>query len=96
MADAARYHRLQLRLSLLALVISTAYLLALLFTPEGRAVSRWAAGAAEWRSAQIALVALVLVAVHAALTFPLGLIRSYWLPRRFGLLHYAGDGRSAT
>ncbi len=87
MADAARYHRLQRRLALLGFVISAAYLLALLFTPEGRAFARWPAGAAESRWAQVSLVASVLVAVHTALTFPLGLIRGYWLPKRFGLLH---------
>ncbi|PYM92328.1 MAG: peptidase M48 [Candidatus Rokuibacteriota bacterium] len=87
MADAARYHRLQRRLSLLAFVVSTAYLLALLFTPEGRALARGVAGAAEWRWAQVALVAMALVAVHSALTLPLGLVQGYWLPRRFGLLH---------
>ena len=87
MADAARYHRLQRRLSLLGFVVSAAYLLALLFTPEGRVFARWSAGAAESRWAQVGLVTVVLVGVHTALTFPLGLIRGYWLPKRFGLLH---------
>ena len=87
MADAARYHRLQRRLSLLGFVVSAAYLLALLFTPEGRVFARWSAGAAASRWAQVGLVTVVLVGVHTALTFPLGLIRGYWLPKRFGLLH---------
>src|SRR2546423_7130834 len=87
MADAARYHRLQRRLTLLGFVVSSAYLLAVLFTPDGRAFARWSAGAAESRWAQVALGAVALGAVHTALTFPLGLIRGYWLPRRFGLLH---------
>jgi STE24 endopeptidase len=87
MADAARYHRLQRRLALLAFVVSAAYLLALLFTPEGRAFTRWAVGAAQSRWTQVGLVTVVVVVVHTALTFPLGLIRGYWLPKRFGLLH---------
>src|SRR5438445_3245488 len=87
MADAARYHRLQRRLSLLGFVVSAAYLLALLFTPEGRVFARWSAGAAASRWAQVGLVTVVLVGLHTALTFPLGLIRGYWLPKRFGLLH---------
>jgi len=87
MADAARYHRLQRRLSLLGFVISTAYLLALLFTPEGRALARWAAGRSESRVVAVALAAILLVGVHAVPSVPLGLIRGYWLPKRFGLLH---------
>src|SRR5438445_12701480 len=92
MADAARYHRLQRRLSLLGFVVSAAYLLALLFTPEGRVFARWSAGAAESRWAQVGLVTVVLVGVHTALTFPLGLICGYWLPKRFGLRHQPVGG----
>jgi len=39
MADAARYHRLQLLLALLGLGISLAYLLAALLTGAGHAVA---------------------------------------------------------
>src|SRR5262245_37712717 len=84
MTDAARYHRLQRRLTLAGFVISSAYLLFLLFTPEGRAL---APDAVDPSWLRIALVALVLVGIHTALTFPLGLVRGYWLPKRFGLLH---------
>src|SRR5216683_3135965 len=92
MADAARYHRLQLLLALLGLGISLAYLLAALLTGAGHAVAYWAARATSARWGQIALVALLLGAGHGALGLPVTLLRSYWLPRRFGLLHQALGG----
>src|SRR6266545_4265721 len=92
MADAARYHRLQLLLARLGLCISLAYLPAALRTGTGHAVAYWAAQATSARWGQIALVALLLGAGHGALGFPVTLLRSYWLPRRFGLLHQALGG----
>jgi len=92
MADAARYHRLQLLLALLGLGISLAYLLAALLTGAGHAVAYWAARVTSARWGQIALVALLLGAGHGALGFPVTLRRSYWLQRRFGLLHEAFGG----
>ena len=44
MADAARYHRLQLLLTLAGLGLSLAYLLALIVTDGGQALARAAAG----------------------------------------------------
>ena len=87
MADAARYHRLQLLLSLLGLGLSIGYLVALIVTGGGLGLARMAASVVSARWAQVALVALALGAGHGALTLPLKLIRGYWLPRRFGLLH---------
>jgi Zn-dependent protease with chaperone function len=87
MADAARYHRLQLLLSLLGLGLSIGYLVALIVTGGGLGLARMAASVVSTRWAQVALVALALGAGHGALTLPLKLIRGYWLPRRFGLLH---------
>jgi len=92
MADAARYHRLQLFLALLGLGISLAYLLAALLTGAGHAVAYWAARATSARWGQIALVTLLLGAGHGALGLPVTLLRTYWLPRRFGLLHQALGG----
>ncbi|MGH7304245.1 MAG: M48 family metallopeptidase [Candidatus Rokuibacteriota bacterium] len=96
MADADRYHRLQLLLALLALGLSTAYLLLLIGTGAGNALAHAAARITSARWGQVALVAVVLGAGHGALTVPLTLIRGFWLPRRFGLLHqpllaWAGD-----
>ena len=87
MADAARYHRLQLLLTLLGLALSIAYLSALVATGGGHALASLAARAGSARWIQVALMALALGAGHAALTLPLKLIRGFWLPRRFGLLH---------
>jgi STE24 endopeptidase len=87
MADADRYHRLQLFLSLLGLGLSIAYLLALIFTDAGHGLARAAARVTTARWGQIALVALALGAGQGVLTLPLKLSRGFWLPRRFGLLH---------
>ncbi len=87
MADADRYHRLQLFLSLLGLGLSIAYLLALIFTEAGHGLARAAARVTTARWGQVALVALALGAGQGVLTLPLKVIRGFWLPRRFGLLH---------
>jgi STE24 endopeptidase len=87
MADADRYHRLQLLLSLLGLGLSIAYLLALIFTNAGQGVARAAARVTTACWGQVALVALALGAGQGVLTLPLKVIRGFWLPRRFGLLH---------
>jgi STE24 endopeptidase len=87
MADADRYHRLQLLLSLLGLGLSIAYLLALIFTNAGHGVARAAARVTTACWGQVALVALALGAGQGVLTLPLKVIRGFWLPRRFGLLH---------
>jgi STE24 endopeptidase len=87
MADAVHYHRLQLWLGLLALGLSIAYLLAVLLTGAGHAAARWASDVTTAGAGRVALVALLLGAGHGALGAPLALIRGYWLPRRFGLLH---------
>src|SRR5438105_4785075 len=87
MADAARYHRLQLLLTLAGLGLSLAYLLALIVTDGGQVLARAAAGITPARWGQVALVALALGVGQGVLGLPLRLIRGYWLPRRFGLLH---------
>src|SRR6267143_78951 len=87
MADAARYHRLHLLLTLAGLGLSLAYLLALIVTDGGQALARAAARITPARWGQVALVALALGAGQGVLGLPLRLIRGYWLPRRFGRLH---------
>src|SRR4249920_2486028 len=87
MADADRYHRLQLWLGLLGFGISLAYLVTLLLTGTGHAVALGAARITPAAWAQVALVALALGLAHGALGLPVTLARGYWLPRRFGLLH---------
>src|SRR5215510_2949727 len=87
MPDATRYHRLQLVLTLLGLGLSAAYLLALVLSGAGQVLAGWAARVSSARVVQIALIALALGAGHTALTLAPKLIRGFWLPRRFGLLH---------
>ena len=87
MADADRYQRLQMRLALLGFGITLGYLLIVLATGAGHATAQWAARLQSTRWGQVALVALALGAAHGALSLPVSLVRGYWLPRRFGLLH---------
>jgi STE24 endopeptidase len=86
--DRARvYHRRQLALSLLGLVLSVAYLLTLIAT---RAAAHLTEYVARWTTAwwlELAIVVLVLAGAYRLLTLPLHWLGGYWLPRRFGLLH---------
>jgi STE24 endopeptidase len=84
---ARRYHRLQLRLSVLAFALSVGYLFALLATG---ASARLAARLAEWTARPWLPVAAMALAVGAGwriLTLALTWLSGFWLPRRFGLLH---------
>jgi Zn-dependent protease with chaperone function len=92
MPDAVRYHRLRLVLAAAGLVLSIAYLLAALLTGAAHGLAGAAAAATPSAWGQVALVASVLGAAHAALTFPLGWTRGWWLPRRYGLLHQSLSG----
>lgn len=87
MADADRYHRLQFLLALLGFGLSIAFLLAVIFTGAGHGLARAAARVTAARWSQVALVAVALGAGQGVLILPLKLIRGFWLPRRFGLLH---------
>jgi STE24 endopeptidase len=87
--EAARYHRLQLLLALLALVVGAAYLVLVLVSGAARVLARaWADVAGTWWL-ETAGVAATLGLGHAVLTAPLAWVRGYWLPRRVGLLHQA-------
>jgi STE24 endopeptidase len=59
----------------------------LLVSGAGHGLASWTARVGSARWIQVALIAHALGAGHAILTLPLKLIRSFWLPRRFGLLH---------
>jgi STE24 endopeptidase len=87
MADADRYHRLQLYLALVGLGLSIAYLLTLVLSGAGHGLVKVVARVATARWTQVALVSVLLGAGQGVLTLPLKLIRGFWLPRRFGLLH---------
>lgn len=86
-ARARRYARLRLQLGLLSLALSVGYLLTLLITGASAAL---AAAVAEWTPRPWLRLALMLAALAASwrlLTLPLAWLGSFWLPRRFGLLH---------
>ncbi|MGH7308521.1 MAG: M48 family metallopeptidase [Candidatus Rokuibacteriota bacterium] len=99
--SAARYHRLRLVLGALELALTVLYLVAVLVSGVGPALSVLAGRLAEARWWQVAVVAVVLGLGHRLLTLPLGWIRGYWLPRRYGLLHqplrgWLADGLKAA
>jgi STE24 endopeptidase len=86
-ARARVYHRRQLLLSALGLILSVAYLLVLM---ETRAAERLAHALAPrigtwWL--ELGVVFLLLAGGYRLLTLPLAWLGGYWLPRRFGLLH---------
>ena len=86
-ARARVYHRRQLALSLLGLVLSVAYLLLLI---ETRAAAHLARHVTRWTTAwwlELAVVVIVLAGAYRLLTLPLQWLGGYWLPRRYGLLH---------
>jgi Zn-dependent protease with chaperone function len=86
-ARARAYHRRQLALSVLGLVLSVVYLLALIAT---RAAAHLTEYVARWTTAwwlELGIVLLVLAGAYRILTLPLHWLGGFWLPRRFGLLH---------
>jgi STE24 endopeptidase len=86
-ARARVYHRRQLALSLLGLLLSVAYLLLLI---ETRAAAHLARFVARWTTTwwlELAVAVIVLAGAYRLLTLPLQWLGGYWLPRRYGLLH---------
>jgi STE24 endopeptidase len=86
-SDAARYHRLQLWLAIGRLALTVAYLMVVLASGAAHRLADAAARVSSAPVAQVAIVAIVLGAVHAALGLPLAWLGGFHLPRRFGLLH---------
>jgi STE24 endopeptidase len=85
--DAARYHRLQLRLAIARLVLSAAFFVAVLAGGAAHWLADAAAALTTSPALQIAIVAIVLGAGHAVLGLPLAWLGGFHWPRRFGLLH---------
>ena len=90
--DAARYHRLQLRLRLAQLALSAVYVTTLVFAGGGAALAAIAGCVTASAPAQLALVATVLGVGHMLLGLPLAWVSSWVLPRRYGLLHQPLSG----
>lgn len=85
--DATRYHRRQLLLGAARLALIGAFPAAVLITGGARALADSAAAITAVPAGEIAIVAIVLGAAQAILTFPLAWISGFLLPRRHGLLH---------
>src|SRR5262245_55373748 len=84
---ARAYHRWQLLLMLAGLLLTAAYLVAAIASGAGVALRDLVQAVAPRWWLQLALAVLALGGGHALLAFPLDVVRSFWLPRRFGLLH---------
>lgn len=86
-ARARRYARLRLALGLGGFALSVAYLAILLATGASAAL---AATVATWTPRpwlQLAVLLAILAGGWRALSLPLAWLGSFWLPRRYGLLH---------
>ena len=85
--SAARYHRLQLLLSALELLIGATWLVAMAMSGLATPVAAAAGHIIDQPWWIVAVVSAVIGAGHAFLTSPLAIVKGYVLPRRFGLLH---------
>src|SRR5712692_6068027 len=84
---ARRYQRWRLWVAAVGLLLTGAYLVALVMTGAAVAVrGRLAAFTPHWWL-QLPLAVIILGAGHRLLTLPLTWLGGFWLPRRFGLLH---------
>jgi STE24 endopeptidase len=85
--EASRYHGLQLWLGLGGLALRLAFLLAVLASGAAVVLAEVGATLSDRWWAQVLVVALALGVAQAVVGLPLGWVRGFWLPRRFGLLH---------
>jgi STE24 endopeptidase len=87
MSEARTYHRWQLRLGLLRMLLTAGYLAALLATgAAARLRDLLSAWTAHWWLA-VPVAVTVLAAGHQLLTLPLAWLGGLELPRRYGLSH---------
>jgi Zn-dependent protease with chaperone function len=85
--SAERYHRIQLRLSLVALTLDAIFLLVMAWAGGARAIDARITRSTHASWLEVLGVAVALGVAGALLGFPLGWLRSFHLPRRYGLLH---------
>jgi STE24 endopeptidase len=85
-AEARRYHRRQLWLSVAGFLVTAAVLLVWLASGAAATLAAALAARIPWRPAVIALVLAAVGASTALPGFPLDVLRGYVLPRRAGLL----------
>ena len=99
--DAARYHRLQLVLGLAGYALTAAYLVVVLASGFSAQLTLIVSVVADAWWLRVIVVAAVLGLGQMLLGFPLRIVRGFWLPRRYGLLHqsfagWLGDGAKAA
>ena len=99
--DAARYHRLQLFLGLAGVALTAGYLLLVLASGFSAQLTLIVSVITDTWWVQVAVVAAVVGLGQMLVGFPLRVVRGFWLPRRFGLLHqsfagWLGDGAKAA
>jgi len=93
MGDRAKtYHRWQLWLSLCRFGMTVAYLLLVLATGVSVEVRERLALWSPFLWLRLGVALIILGAGHQLLTAPLSWLQSFWLPRRFGILHQAFTG----
>ena len=85
--EAERYHGLQLWLGLGGFGLRLAFLVVVLVSGAAVVVAEVGATLSDRWWAQVLVVAMVLGGAQALLALPLGWVRGFWLPRRYGLLH---------
>jgi STE24 endopeptidase len=85
--EAERYHGLQLWLGLGGFALRLAFLIVVLVSGAAVVLAEVAATFSDRWWAQVLIVALALGGAQAVVALPLGWVRGFWLPRRFGLLH---------
>jgi STE24 endopeptidase len=85
--DARSYHRWQFRLGALRVLITAGYLAVLLVSGAARSLRDLLGGwTLHWWLA-VPCAVIILAAGHQLLTFPLGWLGGFRLPRRYGLSH---------
>ena len=90
--DAARYHRIQLYLGLAGFAVTLAYLVVVLVSGFSAQLTLIVSVISDAWWVQVAVVAAVLAVGHLVIGVPLRVVRGFWLPRRFGLLHQSFGG----
>ena len=90
--EAVRYHRIQLYLGLAGFALTLAYLLVVLASGVSAQLALIVSVVSDAWWFQVGMVAVVLGVGQMLVGFPLRVVRGFWLPRRFGLLHQSFGG----
>jgi STE24 endopeptidase len=99
--DAVRYHRLQLILGLGGFLLTAVYLVVVLASGFSAELTLIASVLTDTWWLRVLVVAAIVGLGQTLVGFPLRVVRGFWLPRRFGLLHqsfadWLADGAKAA